>query len=286
MKDVVLVGGGHSHIQVLEAFAAEPLRNARVSVVVDTPIAVYSGMVPGFVAGQYTAEELEIDVRPLARRANARVIIKRAVGIDAQQRNVLLEDQSVVSYDVASFDIGSIVIGLDIPGVREHAMPTRPIDAFVRRIDALVEDARHWKSDGAFRVVVIGGGAGGVELAFTLQQRLARDAAVDVRVMLVDNSDRILKRFPDSLVRRVERLLKARGIEIRCNRKVTAVKAEGVTFADGDEIACDALIWVTGSICQPIFRESGLAIGPTQPCARRHAPDTTIDRIPEHECTR
>jgi pyridine nucleotide-disulfide oxidoreductase family protein len=259
MNDVVLVGGGHSHIQVLEAFAAEPLPSARVTVLVDTPIAVYSGMVPGFVAGQYTAEELEIDVAPLARRAHARLIIGRAVRVDAAERTVTLADHSVVSYDVASFDIGSIVIGLDLPGVREHAFATRPIDAFVRSIDSLVNDARRRKSDEPFRVVVIGGGAGGVELAFTLQQRLARDSASEVQVMLIDNGDRILKRFPDSLVRRVERLCRARGIEIRCNRKVTAARADGITFADGEEIACNALIWVTGSICQPIFRESGLA---------------------------
>ena len=78
--DVVLVGGGHSHVQVLRRFAMERHSDIRLTVVLDTPVAVYSGMVPGLIAGQYRAEELEIDVVPLARRAGARVILSAAVG--------------------------------------------------------------------------------------------------------------------------------------------------------------------------------------------------------------
>jgi len=67
--DLVLVGGGHAHIQVLRRWAMSPVPGTRLTLVVDRPIAVYSGMVPGFVAGQYSREDLEIDVRPLALRA-------------------------------------------------------------------------------------------------------------------------------------------------------------------------------------------------------------------------
>src|SRR6188768_3654127 len=90
-RDLVLVGGGHAHVQVLRRFAMEPPRGTRITVVVDTPVAVYSGMVPGFVAGQYQASELEIDVVPLARRAGARVILSRAVRIDAAASRIELE---------------------------------------------------------------------------------------------------------------------------------------------------------------------------------------------------
>ena len=96
-------------------------------------------MVPGFVAGQYAAEDLEIDVLPLARRAGAEIVMTPARGVDARAREVLLEDRPALRYDLASFDVGSTVIGLNLPGVREHAIPTRPISRLVRRIDELMD---------------------------------------------------------------------------------------------------------------------------------------------------
>jgi selenide,water dikinase len=77
---IVLIGGGHAHVQVLESLIERPLAGARVSLVVDDPIAVYSGMVPGLVAGQYARAELEIDARPLAKRANAELIVAGRCG--------------------------------------------------------------------------------------------------------------------------------------------------------------------------------------------------------------
>ncbi len=90
-------------------------------------------MVPGFVAGQYAAHELEIDVVPLARRAGARVVLGAR---DRDRRRGPAASRSKaappIRYDVASIDIGSIVAGLELPGVSEHALPTRPIGRFVR----------------------------------------------------------------------------------------------------------------------------------------------------------
>src|SRR5262245_32295590 len=137
-RDLVLVGGGHAHVQVLRRFAMDPPPGARVTVVVDTPVAVYSGMVPGLAAGQYRRHELEIDVVPLARRAGARVIVARMLGIDAGARRLTLEGRAPIAYDLASLDIGSTVAGLDLPGVRAHAVPTRPIGLFVERLDGLI----------------------------------------------------------------------------------------------------------------------------------------------------
>ena len=111
-RELVLVGGGHAHVHVLEGFAADPPPNTRVTLVVDTPIAVYSGMVPGFVAGHYTEGDLQIDVRPLARRAGIEVITTRAVGIETAERRILLDDAAPIAYDLACFDIGSTVAAM------------------------------------------------------------------------------------------------------------------------------------------------------------------------------
>src|SRR5262245_46696114 len=89
--DVVLVRGGHTHVQVLTSWAMSPPPGARLTIVVDRPVAIYSGMVPGLVAGQYRRSELEIDVWPLARRAGARCVMARAIGVDPEERRILVE---------------------------------------------------------------------------------------------------------------------------------------------------------------------------------------------------
>src|SRR5262245_54075004 len=134
--DLVLVGGGHTHIQVLKSWAMARVAGVRLTVVVDQPVAIYSGMVPGFVAGQYRREALEIDVWRLARGAAKRGIAARAVGVVARERRIALEGRPALRYDTASFDIGSTIGGLELPGVREHALATRPIARFVAHVDA------------------------------------------------------------------------------------------------------------------------------------------------------
>jgi selenide,water dikinase len=123
--DLVLVGGGHAHIQVLKRWAMAPVAGARLTLVVDRPIAVYSGMVPGFVAGQYARDDLEIDVRPLALRAGARCIVAPATGLDPTARRILLEGRPPIVYDTVSFDVGSTVAGLEVPGAASFAGWTR-----------------------------------------------------------------------------------------------------------------------------------------------------------------
>ena len=275
MRDLVLVGGGHAHVQVLRRFAMEPPREARLTVVLDTPIAVYSGMVPGFVAGQYVASDLEIDVVPLARRAGARVVLARAVGVDADGRRVAVEGRAPIRYDVASFDIGSTVAGADLPGVRQVAVPTRPIGRFVGLVEREIASARARPRERPFRVVVVGAGVGGVELAFTLDARLRREGVVP-SITLLQSGPRILPGSPASLVARVERQAQRRGIVIRCEADVISARprarasggmaadgdgrAGSVALAAGEEIELDLLVWVTGAVGQPVFRDSGLPV--------------------------
>jgi selenide,water dikinase len=255
-RDLVLVGGGHAHVQVLRRFAMQPPPGARVTVVVDVPVAVYSGMVPGFVAGQYAAHELEIDVVPLARRAKARVVLARAIGIDPAAGRIAITGRSPIRYDVASFDVGSGVIGVDLPGVKEHALPTRPIGPFVRNVDAAVERITRG-SERRPRIVIVGGGAGGIELAFTLDHRV-RQLGIEPRVTLLNNLPRILPASGASLVARAERAASRRGIEIRGNVTVIGAREGAALLADGSEVECDLLVWVTGAAPHPLFRGSGL----------------------------
>jgi selenide,water dikinase len=243
---------------VLRRFGAEPPRATRVTMVIDVPLAVYSGMVPGFVAGRYAAHQLEIDVVSLARRAGAQVVLAPVVGIDVAAGCIAVEGRSPIPYEVASFNVGSGVAGVELPGVREHALPTRPIGPFVRKVDAAVERIASGPRQRSPRIAIVGGGAGGVELAFTLDHRV-RGLGVEPRVTLLHNLPRILPGSGAGLVARAERQAARRGIEIRGDVIVAGARAGAALLDDGSEVECDLLVWVTGAAPHPLFRGSGVA---------------------------
>lgn len=248
---LVLVGGGHSHVEVLREWARQSVPGVRLSVVTDGPRAVYSGMVPGFVAGQYRLDEIEIDVERLAGKAGAAWLDTRATGLDAHARHLHVEGAPSLAYDTVSFDVGSTVSGLDHPGVRQHSLPTRPIGDFARRMDALIEGAR---GRAARRLVVAGAGAGGVELAFACRARFGRRASV----LLLEKGTRVLPGYPGSAARRIEGNARAHGVEIRCGAAVAEAHADRLTLQSGEVVACDVLVWVAGSASLPLFDGSEL----------------------------
>ena len=250
-RHLVLVGGGHSHVEVLREWAREPAPGVRLSVVSDGPRAVYSGMVPGFVAGQYRIEEIEIDVEALARKAGAAWLDTRAAGLDIEARRLHVHGASSLAYDVVSFDVGSTVSGLDRPGVKQHSLPTRPIGDFAHRVDALVERVRQRS---ALRLIVAGAGAGGVELAFAFRGRLGREPSV----LLLEKGARVLPGYPASAALRIERNAGARRIEIRCDSAVAEAHADRVVLESGEAVGCDVLVWVAGSTSLPFFDGAGL----------------------------
>lgn len=266
-RDLVLIGAGHSHVQVLRAFAMSgPPPGTRVTLVVDTPLAVYSGMVPGFLAGQYRADELEIDAVPLARLAGARVVLERALGVDPATRRVLVANRPPIAYDVASIDIGSTVSGLDLPGVSAHAVASRPIGRFIRHMAALDADAAAAAAaKRRFAVVVVGGGAGGVEVAATLAARLVPIATVGVDVTLVFGGSRLLADRGARLARRVAKELSARGVVLRPVVAVKAVIAGQVTIEPSggggpQQLTADVVMWVTGAASHDFGRVSRLPV--------------------------
>lgn len=243
-----------------------PPANTRLTLLVDVPVAVYSGMVPGFVAGQYAASDLEIDCVPLARRADARVILAPARAVDPRSQRIEVEGRAPIRYDIASFDIGSTVVGLDLPGIRELALPTRPIGSFVQRIGevaARVAGKAAGRSGrgvaGPAQVVVVGGGAGGVEVAFCVEQRL-RDAGLEAEISLLHNRARVMPQYPASLAERIERAAAERGVQVRGGVTVQAAEPGAVLLDNGEHLPCDALVWVTGAASHPVFRDSGLPL--------------------------
>ena len=220
---------------------------------VDRPGAVYSGMVPGFVAGDYAARELEVTWFRW-RGARARAWCSRARSRWTRDpRRIELEGRPPIAYDVASLDVGATVRGLDLPGVREHALATRPIARLVEELEARVAGLPERP-----RVAIVGGGAAGVELAFTLDARL-RAAGRTPAVHLVSESAELLEDYGAWLRRLVHGALDARAIRVHTGVKVDAVRADGIDLA-GEPLAADLVVWATGAAPLPFPCGPGLPL--------------------------
>jgi selenide, water dikinase len=249
VKDVVLVGAGHSHVTVLRMFGMKPIPGVRFTLVSRELHTPYSGMLPGLVAGQYGFDDAHIDTGPLARLAGARIYQDEAVDIDLVGRRVICRDRPPVPYDLLSLNIGSTPNTANVPGAGEHAIPVKPIDGFLARFDALV--ARVLARKGRTRLALVGAGAGGVELLLSVEHRLRREvgrAGFDpggLSFVLVSDMPEILPSFPAAFRARFHAILAARGIAVVVGAPVARVEAGRLAIDGGAPIAADEILWTT-----------------------------------------
>ena len=256
MKRLVLLGGGHAHVHAL--FALGEAHDPALSVTLVSPVAtaIYSGMLPGFVAGHYDLDECAIDLDPLAGRARARVVLSAAVRVDPSRREVTCANGEVVPYDVLSIDIGSRAFVGDAIGVEQYATPVRPVERFVLAWEGLVERAPR---GGIGSVTVVGGGAAGLEIAFAMDHRLRKMLGRDApHVRVLADTPVVLPDFEDAARDRIQRLAAKRNVGLHPSSRVAEVGPGFVRLRDNIEFRSDATFWVAGAAAHPLLAESGL----------------------------
>jgi len=177
---------------------------------------------------------------------------------------VLCADRPPLSYDLLSINIGSTPRTDNVVGAAEFAIPVKPIHAFNARWLKLREQVL--ARAGLNRIAVVGGGAGGVELALALQHRLRselRKVHRNADELVID----LLSAEPDILPthnRRVRlafsRVLAERGITVHRGSEVTEVAPGRLSVAGGSELEVDHVMWVTRAGGAPWLRSTGLEL--------------------------
>ncbi len=263
-QELVLVGGGHTHALVLEGWARDRLPGVALTLVTPEPTAPYTGMLPGFIAGHYPRDTLEIDLAHLCERAGARLLRARVTGLDRAARRLHLSDGTALPYDIAALDVGITSDLPQLPGYTEHAVSAKPLGNYARRWEA-------WRAHVAAgavspRIAVIGGGVAGVELALAMAHRL-RDLGAEITVI---EAQRML---PNIGARARKRLLAHLDhARVRCleQAEVTEISPDGVSLQDGTQIAASLVLGAAGSRPQDWLRDTGLhltdgfvTVGPT-----------------------
>lgn len=269
---LVLVGGGHAHVHLLHRMAKDPFPGVELVVVSPFKHHHYSGMVPGYLSGRYAESELRFDVEAMVRAAGGRFIAGWANGVrvpdpdsPAASGSVQVGDTSI-PFDLLSVDVGSVPVGLDLPGVQGFARTVRPMSRAVALRDA-VDQAVHESASGAeIRIAVIGAGSAGFEVALALHRRVL-DQGRTPRVLVVERGARILPDFSDAMRRRASEVLAKAGIEVRLGTSVKAlhsdrVELEGMGAAELPAWPSHVVAWMTGAAAPPFLAQSDLPTSP------------------------
>lgn len=265
VRDLVLVGGGHSHVQVLKHFAMNPVSGVRLTLISDQDVAPYSGMVPGYIAGHYSTQDMLIPLEPLCRFANARFICAQVTGLDRENQQVLLQGRPAMSYDLVSLNCGAKPDLKGMPGI-----PVKPIHEFIQHWPSLRQRIANDVSGAELGIV--GAGAGGVEIAMACRAALPVSTSISlIGPVLLPG----LSRRAAGLVRRE---LEQKNITYLASRvqSASSVSAQErlenpasdsdqtgsqtlvVHLDNGASAQVDHLLWVTDVIAPNWIRASGL----------------------------
>ncbi|EAQ97495.1 selenide, water dikinase SelD [Congregibacter litoralis] len=267
-RDLVLVGGGHSHVLVMKKLAMSALSDLRVTLISPAAFTPYSGMLPGLLAGHYSFEETHIDLMRFCQWAGIRFLVDTVESLDPDARTLHCRSRGVVSYDLLSIDIGSSPELDSVPGAREFAIPVKPVAELWNRWESL---SRQDNLAGR-RIAIVGGGAGSVEIALAIAHHLGRQQP---DLALYCGSEEVLPGYSKGARKRVVEQLNKLGVVLHCSHRVRRVTESQLQFespdssdsdnanfdnANFDNADYESLIWCTGAAAAPWIKESGLPV--------------------------
>ena len=261
VKHLVLVGGGHAHAIALNLWRSKPLPGVKITLISDVQQTPYSGMLPGHVAGFYSYQETHINLANLCQLVGANLIIDQAIELDLDHNQVICQNNDPISFDYLSIDIGSTPNTITVPGAQDYAIPAKPVPRFLDAWKNLLETWKN-KPQSRIRLVIVGGGAGGVELALNMQTRLIEEigekSADNLKIHLIHRSQKLLSGHNTWVSKHLQKILIKKGIILHLKTQVIAVNSHDIICDNHKNIGYDYLFWVTQASAPQWIKKSQL----------------------------
>jgi pyridine nucleotide-disulfide oxidoreductase family protein len=241
MKHLVLAGAGHAHAQVLQQWATHPVPGVCVTVVSPEPLAPYSGMVPGWLAGTYRFDDIVIDFEALCARAGASWIPTELDRLEPDQQTLHLANGEALAYDTVSLNVGSTLRPPVLSGAGSRVIALRPLSKLRSRYEDFLYSWTAEGSDSPVTVTAVGGGAAGVESLLAVLHRL-RQARPDRQVhgVLISRSTMLLPGFAPAACRAALNALTRAGVVLQL----------GSTWRADSQRKSELMLWATGAQAQ------------------------------------
>lgn len=260
MTDLVFIGGGHSHAIALRMWGMKPLSGVRLSLISNVTYTPYSGMLPGYIAGFYDYETTHIDLRRLAYFARADFLRDEVIGLDLEAKQILCKHRPPVRFDYLSIDIGSTPNIEAVTGTKDYVIPAKPVPQFLAAWQTILQQAidyPHQKQS----IIIVGGGAGGTELAFNIHRALTQTLNHPelLELHLIHRGITLMDTQQNPWIsRQAQQLLSSRGIQIHLTESVTEITPTGLQCQSGLTLS-GKVIWVTQAAAPDWIKQSGLA---------------------------
>ena len=231
-----------------------PQPGVRLTLINPAPVAPYTGMLPGHIAGHYTRPAMMIDLVRLCRFANARLILGHATGIDLSTRRIHLSGRPDVAYDIASIDTGITSDLPNIPGFKDHAFAAKPLGAYADQWEKFLTAPPQNP-----KIVIIGAGIGGAELAMASLHRL-RSIGTDPQVTLIDQNPDMLRGVGHGARQATLAKLSKMGVTLLPLTQITQINATSVQLQNGQTLPSDFTLSVATARPQDWLQQTGLAL--------------------------
>lgn len=262
-SDLVLVGGGHSHLAVVKHFAMNPIAGLRITLIsrdVHTP---YSGMLPGLIAGHYDLDETHIDLRRLCEKTNVRLFHSTVTNIDLREKQIFCDNRAAVRFDWLSINVGSQPDLSSIDGAHNHGIAVKPIDKFLVQWDSIQNKLQSRSDPETFKISVVGGGAASVEVALAMRHKLSvKGLSKQTQIEIVSSSSQLLPTHSRRAQRLMTSLLQQRKINVHNDHKVSSVHdKDGKTileFANYSPITSAVVVWAIHAGSPSWLQSTGL----------------------------
>ncbi|AFZ55650.1 FAD-dependent oxidoreductase [Anabaena cylindrica FACHB-243] len=261
LKKLVLIGGGHSHAIILRLLGNKPLPGLHLTLITPDKYTPYSGMLPGHIAGFYNYAECHIDLENLSNFAHVNLYFDRVVGLDLQNNKVICANRPAVDFDLLSIDIGSTPAKLSVSGAAEYAVSAKPVAKLLEHWDKLQKNAAA-NPQKQLSISIVGGGAGGVELALSMQAGLQKLEIENLEVHLFQRGGELMPNHHPSVRRIMQRVLNHKGVKLHLGETVCQVAPINEKFEvkceSGLIVECNQVFWVTQASAPDWIKASGI----------------------------
>ncbi len=248
-KTVVLIGGGHAHLEVLKALTTEEIARHRFILISPSRQTYYSGLIPRLIIGEIEDKNLTIKSADFAESKGFKFVQDEVQSVDQKNKSLTLKSGDKISFDLLSINVGGTptLIPSEAPF---NTVYLRPFDEFMPKWR---EIQRICSACVKPRFVVVGGGAAAVEVAAALRIRLNKNQAKNSEVHLVSKGTRLCENYTIKISEQIKQSLLKSGIKIHLNEPVSQIHQKTIKLRQGGDLEFDSIFIVTPTQSSEIF---------------------------------
>ena len=250
---LLLVGGGHSHQMLLENLPTSWLQEHEVTLISPYDSTLYSGMMPGYLAGLYSLNALKVPIKKYSENKGVQFVKGEIKNLQPTNNTAQLSTGEVFSYDVVSINIGSITRQENINISSDRTYPVKPIEPFSEALK------HHMNATGKKRFAFIGGGAASLEVALGCYETFKRNQ-VELEIQIFEGSPKILSSHNEKVRNHFYQRLQNIGASLFENEKVLEINGDTVTTEKASHPKFDFIGLFTGAAAPKWLKTTGLPL--------------------------